>query len=69
LVSTAQYWKNKDTRPINFFEDEARFGRINTLSHCWVSSTQRAEIEQQLVRAYTYADTAFCSTTGETYST
>lgn len=69
MVSTAQYWKNKDARPIKlFFEDEARFGRINTLSRCWVPGTQRAEIEQQLVREYTYAYTAVCPTTGETYS-
>lgn len=69
MVSTAESWCHKDKRPIKvFFEDEARFGRINTFSRCWVPCRQRAEIDQQLVREYTYAYSAVCPATGETYS-
>lgn len=67
MVSTTRYWK--DERPIKlFFEDEARFGRINNLTRCWVPKTERAEIERQLIREYTYAYTAVCPQTGEAYS-
>ena len=67
MASTSSCWR--DNRPIKlFFEDEARFGRINNLSRCWVPKTQRAEIERQLIREYTYAYTAVCPATGEAYS-
>ena len=67
MASTTSCWR--DNRPIKlFFEDEARFGRINNLSRCWVPKTQRAEIERQLIREYTYAYTAVCPATGEAYS-
>lgn len=67
MVSTTRYWK--DERPIKlFFQDEARFGRINNLTRCWVPKTERAEIERQLIREYTYAYTAVCPQTGEAYS-
>lgn len=49
-------------------EDEARFGRMNNLSYCWVPGNERAEIEKQLIREYTYAYTAVCPQTGEVYS-
>lgn len=67
MVSRSSYWKDK--RPIKlFFEDEARFGRINNLTKCWVPAKERAIIEQQLIREYTYAYTAVCPQTGEVYS-
>jgi transposase len=51
-----------------FFEDEARFGRINNVSRCWVPPHQRAEVKQQMVREHVYAFTAVCPISGETYS-
>lgn len=51
-----------------WFEDEARFGRINNLSRCWVCPGQRAIVTQQLIREYTYAYTAVCPCSGECYS-
>lgn len=67
MVSITLYWS--DNRPIKlFFEDEARFGRINNLTRCWVPAKERAEIERQLIREYTYAYTAVCPQTGEVYS-
>lgn len=51
-----------------FFEDEARFGRINNVSRCWVPPGSRAVVGQQMVREYIYAYTAICPQTGENYS-
>ena len=59
----------QDPRPIKlFFEDEARFGRINIIGKCWVPSRQRAVVEQQMIREYIYAYTSMCPETGENYS-
>ena len=67
MVSTTSGWE--DTRPVKlWFEDEGRFGRMNNLSYCWVPGNERAEIEKQLIREYTYAYTAVCPQTGEVYS-
>src|SRR6476661_7384697 len=43
-----------------FFEDEARFGRINNLSKCWVNRKDRAIVNQQIIREYIYAYTTIC---------
>lgn len=51
-----------------FFEDEARFGRINNVSRCWVPLGTRAIVKQQMVREHTYAFSAVCPFSGETYS-
>lgn len=59
----------KDKRPIKlFFQDEARFGRINNVNRCWVPKKYRPIVTQQFVREYTYAYTTVCPETGETYS-
>jgi transposase-like protein len=56
----------KTPRPLMlWFEDEARFGRINNLSRCWVHRSDRAVVTQQLVREYVYAYTAVCPATGD----
>jgi len=41
------------------FQDEARFGRINSPHKCWVKGT-RPYVYCQIVREYTYAYTAVC---------
>jgi len=51
-----------------FFQDEGRFGRINCLSKCWVPPKERATVEHQTIRQYTYVYTAICPQTGENYS-
>lgn len=51
-----------------FFQDEGRFGRINTLHRCWMPQGVRAIVGKQLIRQYTYAYTAVCPETGETFS-
>jgi hypothetical protein len=51
-----------------FFEDEARFGRINNVSRCWVPKTKRAAVKRQMIREHTYAFSAICPLEGESYS-
>ena len=56
-------------KPIKiFFQDEGRFGRINSLQRCWSPKNKRAIVCKQQIRQYTYAYTAVCPNTGETYS-
>jgi len=58
-----------DDRPIKlFFQDEARFGRIDNISSCWVPPGGRASVGNQVIREYTYAYLAACPETGENYS-
>jgi hypothetical protein len=51
-----------------FFEDEARFGRINNLSRCWVPQGKRATVKKQIIREHSYAFCAVCPVEGESYS-
>jgi hypothetical protein len=60
--------EEKDERPIKlFFEDEARFGRINVIGNCWVEKCKRAIVTQQVIREYIYAYTSVCPETGENF--
>ena len=70
MAAKSLEFKNKaDKRPIKlFFQDEARFGRIDNISSCWVPPKQRANVGKQIIREYTYAYTAVCPETGESYS-
>ena len=51
-----------------FFQDEVRFGRIDNVCSCWVPKNKRAVVGNQIIRQYTYAYTALCPETGETFS-
>lgn len=51
-----------------FFEDEARFGRINKVSRCWVPKGKRATVKKQMIREHIYSFTAVCPMQGESYS-
>jgi hypothetical protein len=51
-----------------FFEDEARFGRINNITGCWVPKGKRAIVKKQMIREHTYAFSAVCPLAGESYS-
>jgi putative transposase len=48
--------------------DEARFGRIDNASACWVPPKGRAIVGSQIIRDYTYAYAAVCPETGEHFS-
>jgi hypothetical protein len=70
LDSKSLEFKNQeDTRPIKlFFQDEARFGRIDSVCSCWVPKGCRALAGNQIVREYTYLYGAFCPETGDNFS-
>ncbi len=51
-----------------FFQDEGRFGRINSLHRCWSPKSKRAIVCKQQIRQYVYAYTAVNPQTGETFS-
>jgi transposase len=70
LASKFLEFKNQeDTRPVKlFFQDEARFGRIDNLCSCWVPPKGRALVGMQIIRQYIYLYGAFCPETGESFS-
>jgi hypothetical protein len=47
-----------------FFQDEARFGRINEPQDCWAPACFRPDVPSQIVREYTYAYGAVCPQDG-----
>jgi len=51
-----------------YFQDEARFGRINTVQKCWCIKGIIPKVTQQLIREYTYAFSSVCPETGELFS-
>ena len=48
-----------------FFQDEARFGRINEPQDCWAPKGCRPEVPSQIIREYTYAYGAVCPFDGD----
>lgn len=51
-----------------YFQDEGRFGRINTIQKCWCRKGVIPTVTQQLIREYTYVFNAVCPETGNTCS-
>lgn len=51
-----------------YFQDEGRFGRINTVQKCWCQKGIIPKVTQQLIREYTYAFSAVCPETGNVCS-
>lgn len=47
-----------------YFQDEGRFGRINTVQKCWCQKGIIPKVTQQLIREYTYAFSSVCPETG-----
>ncbi len=50
-----------------FFQDEARFGRINKPQDCWAQQGFRPVVPSQIVREYTYAYAAVCPENGASF--
>ena len=48
-----------------FFQDEARFGRINRPQRCWAPLGIRPEVPAQIIREYTYVYGAISPESGE----
>jgi transposase len=68
-AKSLEFENQEDKRPIKlFFQDEARFGRIDNVSSCWVPQGARALAGSQIVREYTYLYGVFCPETGESLS-
>lgn len=62
-------FKPEDKRPVQvFFQDEARFGRINLPSRCWAPKGIRPHVPKQIVRQYIYAYSSVIPATGEVFS-
>ena len=58
-----------DKRPIKiFFQDEARFGRINKITSCWAPQEIRPIVAQHQIRQYVYVYSVVCPHTGENHS-
>jgi hypothetical protein len=69
VAKELEFENQEDTRPIKlFFQDEARFGRIDNVSSCWVPPNTRASVNNQIIREYTYLYGAFCPETGEQFT-
>jgi hypothetical protein len=51
-----------------FFQDEARFGRMNNLSRCWSPPSGRALVNREIIREFSYSFCSVCPETGELYS-
>lgn len=51
-----------------YFEDEARFGRMQNPVRCWAPRRFRPCIKLQRVREYTHVFSAVCPKTGESFS-
>lgn len=51
-----------------YFQDEAQFGRINTLQKCWCLKGVIPTAPQQVIREFTFVFTAACPETGKTCS-
>lgn len=47
-----------------YFQDEGRFGRINTVQKCWCKKGIIPKVTQQLIREYSYVFSAVCPETG-----
>lgn len=48
-----------------FFQDEARFGRINDPRRCWAPKGTRPIVPKQIIREYTYTYGAICPFDGD----
>lgn len=69
VASEADFIEELKALPIRlYFQDEARFGRINTIQKCWCMKGVIPSVKQQLIREYSYLFTAVCPQTGNTCS-
>lgn len=69
VAKSLEFDNQNDTRQVKlFFQDEARFGRIDNVCSCWVPPQSRALAGNQIIRQYTYLYGAFCPETGEQFS-
>ena len=66
MVEDAKLEAQKQGKELKiFFQDEARFGRIDDLRRCWAPKGVRPLLKKQIVREYTYAYGAVCPSDGD----
>lgn len=69
MEAAAKKFGENDRRPLKlFFQDEGRFGRIDTLVGCWAPHGVRPCLDQQIIRQYTHVFSAVCPQDGESFS-
>jgi len=51
-----------------YFEDEARFGRMQNPVRCWAPGGFRPLVKLQRVREYTHVYSAVCPKNGDSFS-
>lgn len=66
MVEDARLEAKKQDKELKiFFQDEARFGRIDDLRRCWAPKGVRPLLKKQIVREYSYAYGAVCPFDGD----
>lgn len=69
MEAATERFAPEDTRPLRvYFEDEARFGRMQNPVRCWAPKGFRPWVKLQRVREYTYVYSAVCPKSGDSFS-
>jgi len=69
VEAAAESFAQEDTRPLKvYFEDEARFGRMQNPVRCWAPEGFRPCVKLQRVREYTHVYSAVCPKNGDSFS-
>ena len=69
MDAAAASFAKEDTRPLRlYFQDEARFGRMQNPVRCWAPEGFRPSVKLQRVREYTHVYSAVCPIDGDSFS-
>ena len=69
MDAAAESFDKEDTRPLRvYFQDEARFGRMQNPVSCWAPEGFRPHVKLQRVREYTHVYSAVCPIDGDSFS-
>jgi len=69
VEAVAESFAKEDKRPLRvYFQDEARFGRMQNPVSCWAPKGFRPSVKLQRVREYTHVYSAVCPTNGDSFS-
>lgn len=69
MDTASKSFEKEDTRPLKiYFQDEARFGRMQNPVACWAPKGLRPQVKLQRVREYTHVYSAVCPNDGDSFS-
>lgn len=69
MEAAAESFVKEDKRPLRvYFQDEARFGRMQNSVSCWAPEGFRPSVKLQRVREYTHVYSAVCPIDGDSFS-